>query len=226
VTFVLPRNLLKRFISIADLRVQVAAFMYGTLAEGSDMVREVKCLVMAPQYGTHQNVTLPEHLPAHPLLDNLIPLGWIHTQAQEGRHLSIHDATAHAKLIGDHRWSPDTTVVTCAMTPGSVSLTSWTLTPTGFEWARQSDPTAWNDENSQCRPLLLTDRLRGFFLVPSTSVWNYAFQGVNHSPSAKYSLKLDTPLEFYHELHRASHFLAFSRLEDQSRGIEQEDHLA
>ena len=64
--------------------------------------------------------------------------------------------------------------------------------------------------------MLLSDRFNGFFMVPDTNVWNYNFQGVNHSPAMQYRLKLDQPLEFYHELHRPSHYLSFAALESSS----------
>jgi len=52
----------------------------------------------------------------------------------------------------------------------------------------------------------------GFFMT--TDVWNYSFMGPSHSADMKYELKLDVPKEFYHEVHRPSHFLNFSAMED------------
>lgn len=39
-------------------------------------------------------------------------------------------------------------------------------------------------------------------------------QGVKFSSAMKYGLKLDNPKEFYAEVHRPTHFLEFSGLED------------
>lgn len=75
VVYVLPKNLLKRFIIIADLRTQVAAYLYGvTPAEHPD-VREIRCAVLVPQVGSHQSVTLPIATPEHPYLKDLEPIG-------------------------------------------------------------------------------------------------------------------------------------------------------
>lgn len=52
------------------------------------MVREVQCAVVPPQWGTHQQVHLPRHLPKHPALAHLQPLGWMHTQPNELPQLS------------------------------------------------------------------------------------------------------------------------------------------
>lgn len=38
--------------------------------------------------------------------------------------------------------------------------------------------------------------------------------GVKHSASMRYGLRLAPPKEFYHEVHRPTHFLEFSSLED------------
>ena len=39
----------------------------------------------------------------------------------------------------------------------------------------------------------------------------------------KYGLKLETPKEFYHEIHRPLHFLNFSSLEDATIEADRED---
>ena len=68
------------------------------------------------------------------------PLGWIHTQPNEVPQLSPQDITTHAKIMNDHAsWDGEKTVIiTCSFTPGSVSLTAYKLTPTGYDWGRSN----------------------------------------------------------------------------------------
>ena len=48
--------------------------------------------------------------------------------------------------------------------------------------------------------------------------------GVRHSPSMRFELQLSNPKEFYHEVHRPSHFLNFSSMEDiETVGADRED---
>ena len=49
---------------------------------------QVRCIVLVPQVGNHQQVTLPRRLPEHELLEDLEPLGWLHTQPNEMAQLS------------------------------------------------------------------------------------------------------------------------------------------
>lgn len=63
--------------------------------------------------------------------------------------------------------------------------------------------------------MLLSDRFLGFYMVPDPGSWNYNFMGVRHSASMKYGLRLAPPKEFYHEVHRPTHFLEFSTIEEQ-----------
>ena len=50
------------------------------------------------------------------------------------------------------------------------------------------------------------------------------FSGVRHDPNMKYDLQLANPKEFYHEVHRPSHFLNFSAMEDaENVGADRED---
>lgn len=46
-------------------------------------VKEIRCIVMPPQWGNHQQVHLPAALPDHDYLRDLEPLGWLHTQPHE-----------------------------------------------------------------------------------------------------------------------------------------------
>ena len=119
-TFVLPKNVLKKFITVADLRTQVAAYMYGVSPPDNPSVKEIRCLVMPPQIGNHQGVTLPHHLPDHEYLAELEPLGWIHTQPNELPQLSPQDVTQHAAILDANKsWDMDKAIlITCSFTPG------------------------------------------------------------------------------------------------------------
>ena len=58
-TYVLPKNLLKRFITVADLRTQIAGYLYGISPPDNPQVKEVRGMIMVPQWGTHQMVHVP-----------------------------------------------------------------------------------------------------------------------------------------------------------------------
>ncbi|KAG1800185.1 PRP8 pre-mRNA processing factor 8-like protein [Suillus plorans] len=81
-THVLPKNILRAFITAADLRTQVAAFLYS----------------VSPS--SNNSVELPNQLPRDDfLLKDLRPPGWVKTQALELSHLSPTDITIQAKLM-------------------------------------------------------------------------------------------------------------------------------
>lgn len=164
-TFVLPKNLLRHFVTAADLRTQVAAFLYGVSPPDNKQVKEVKvrtascsylrssfiifhpqAIAWAPQRGSNNGVELPSQLPRDDfLLKDLEPLGWIKTQPLELNHLSPTDVTTHAKLMADHpEWGPSSICLTAAFTPGSVSLSAHSLSVPGFEWGRKNTDTSPN----------------------------------------------------------------------------------
>jgi len=225
-TYVLPKNVLSKFICVSDLRTQIAGYLYGVSPPDNAHVKEIRCVVIVPQIGNHQNVTLPHALPEHEYLEDLEPLGWIHTQPNELPHLAPQDVTTHAGIMADNdTWDGErTTVITCSFTPGSCSLTAYKLTPSGFDWGRQASAKSDGGRlaaNSQGFgpglyekvQMLLSDRFLGFFMVPDNDVWNYNFMGVQMSKSMKYGLKLANPEPFYAELHRPTHFLNFSAMD-------------
>lgn len=137
-TYVLPKNLLKKFICVSDLRTQIAAYLYGVSPPDNQQVKEIRALIFVPQVGSHQGVTLPQALPDHPYLNDLEPIGWIHTQPNETPQLSPGDVTAHARILNENKtWdAASTVIVTCSFTPGSCSLTAYKLTPQGYQWGK------------------------------------------------------------------------------------------
>jgi pre-mRNA-processing factor 8 len=91
-TYVMPKNVLKSFIVNADLRTQVAAYLYGSSPADNKRVKEIKAVVWVPQRGSNNTVELPTRLPESDfLLKELEPLGWIKTQVSAARSsLFIH----------------------------------------------------------------------------------------------------------------------------------------
>jgi len=234
-TYVMPKNILKSFICISDLRTQIAAYLYGISPPDNPQVKEIRCMVLVPQTGSHNSITLPQHLPDHDHLRDLEPLGWIHTQPNEQPHLSPQDVTFHARMLADNKqWLADQTVIiTCSFTPGSCSLTSYRITPQGFQWGKSNkdtgpNPAGFLPTHAEKVQMLLSDIFLGFFMVPDNGVWNYNFMGVKHSTSMKYSLCVENPKEFYHECHRPSHFMNFASMEDADDviGADREDMFA
>ena len=66
--------------------------------------------------------------------------------------------------------------------------------------------------------MLLSERFYGRFMEPAKGSWNYNFMGVRHDKSMKYNLQLANPKEFYHEVHRTTHFTNFMGSEDGGYG--------
>jgi pre-mRNA-processing factor 8 len=231
-TYVMPKNILKKFITIADLRTQIAGFIYGVSPPDHPSVKEIRAIVMPPQIGTHQAVQLPNQLPENDYLKDLEPLGWIHTQPNETAQLPPQDVVIHSRILAENKqWDGEKTVViTCSFTPGSCSLTAFRVTPAGFEWGKNNKDQASNYQNYsptyyEKAPMLLSDFFYGFFMVPETGSWNYNFTGVKHSVNMKYAIKLENPKEFYHELHRPAHFLNFSSFDDKQENLVDKDDL-
>ncbi|KAI8884710.1 pre-mRNA-processing-splicing factor 8 [Backusella circina FSU 941] len=231
-TYVMPKNVLKRFITISDLRTQISGFLYGVSPPDAPNVKEIRCVVIPPQWGTHQTVHLPNTLPEHEYLADLEPLGWIHTQPQELMNVSPQDVTTHAKLLSNNKsWDGEKTItLTCSFTPGSCSLTAYKLSPAGFEWGKTNvdpgnQPQGYLPTHGEKVQILLSDRFLGYFMVPS-DIWNYNFMGAQFSATMNYRLVLDVPKEFYHESHRAAHFMNFSSETETSADADIEDAFA
>ena len=233
-TYVVPKNILKRFIIIADLRVQIAGFLYGASPPDNSQVKEIRAIAMIPQVGSTREVQLPQQLPQHEYLQGLEPLGVIHTYAgNEPPYMTAPDVTQHARLMNAHKsWDRKTVTMTVTFTPGSVALAAWGLTPSGYKWGAENKdlssdaPQGFSTSFGEKAQLLLSDRYRGYFLVPEGGVWNYGFMGGGFSAVEKKPvfLKVDVPEPYYTDLHRPLHFQNFAELEDI--GVDRSDNFA
>lgn len=67
--YIMPKNLLKKFVSIADLKIQIFGYLYGNTVEGA--VREIKSIVLVPQTGSRDLVKIPHQMPESEFLKGL-----------------------------------------------------------------------------------------------------------------------------------------------------------
>ncbi|MCL7046934.1 hypothetical protein MKW94_011043 [Papaver nudicaule] len=130
-TYIMPKNNLRNFICVTDLRTQIAGYLYGVSPPDNPQVKEIRCILMVPRFGTHQIVTLPSALPEHVFLNDLEPLGWMHTKPNELPQLSPQDLTVHARILESNKqWDGEKCIIwTCSFTPGSCSLTAYKFYP-------------------------------------------------------------------------------------------------
>ncbi|KAI6218988.1 Pre-mRNA-processing-splicing factor 8A like [Aphelenchoides fujianensis] len=170
-TYVLPKNVLKKFIVISDLRTQIAGYLYSVSPSNNRNVKEIRCIVLPPQWGTHQLVICPTSCPTTSSSKDLEPLGWIHTQPNELPQLSPQDVSQHARILSQNaEWDGDKTIImTCSFTPDSVSLTAYRLTPTGYKWGKNNTDKGNNSKgylpsHYEKVQMLLSDRFLGYFM--------------------------------------------------------------
>ncbi|KAE8214190.1 hypothetical protein CF327_g2385 [Tilletia walkeri] len=237
-TYVMPKNILRTFIINSDLRTQAAAYLYGVSPPDAPSVKEIKVVVWVPQRGSNNGVDLPNELPEHDyMLKDLEPLGWIKTQANDLPHLSAPDVAAHARMMGQHQeWGANSILVTCAWTPGSVSLSAYNLSSNGFEWGRKvspadlasGNPGGFNPNMAERVQMLLSDRILGTTLSPSEGAWNYGLSlSAQWTNTMRYSVVLDRPRSFWDEVHRPQNFLTFAQADEgDAEGADWQDNFA
>lgn len=212
-TYVLPKNLLQKLISSSDLRTQIAGYLYGVSPKDGPLVKEIRAIVVPPQHGTHLMVFLPNQLPNHKLIENLEPLGWIHTQPHKEVKLSAYDVITHSNIMVDHlRGDQDKTIlITLSFTPGSCSLAAYRVTSSGYDWAKRqqpdTEPQGYLPSHYQRVKMIISERFKGFFLVPPRGSWNYNFKGLRFQPENKYCLAPSVPKRFFEPIHRPQHLL-------------------
>lgn len=233
--YVLPKNLLSKFIASSDVRTQIGGYMFGASPSDNANVKEVRCIVIVPQVGDTHHVEFPVESIESRYLDGLEPLGWIHTlpSGLENEVNGSSELLTHGQLLKQFGWRASSSVLNVAYTPGSVTITSYVSTKRGLEWAEKNAESLhssvgvvdYSEQYKQKTPLVLTDQFKGFFLVPKMDLWNYSFMANAWMEEMPLAFKLDTPLPFYHELHRPIHFDTFNEVATTPLEAGQEDLL-
>lgn len=235
ITYIIPQNLLKKFIQISDVRTQVAAYLYGSSPEDNAQVKEIKYIAMVPQLGNLNSVQLPLNLPElEGRLSELELIGLIHSQVQDIKALTAPEVTTLARLKdkNSQKWPENFITIKAALTPGSITLSSYFLNKEGYEWGSQNSdlisqqPNGYSTSFSVKGQILLSDRLSGSTLVPEDDIWNYTFMGALWDSEIPVKLKVDIPLTFYNDLHRPVHFSNFNDIEGSNLEADQEDNLS
>lgn len=227
--YVLPRNLLEKFVEISDVKIQVGAYIYGKSAKGHPHVKEIKAIALLPQLGSRKSVKLAQ-LPNEEsiaAIDGLELLGWIHTQSDDQKFMTLPEVSGHSSMFG--QVNKDAIDVAINLLPGSVSLAAYNLTDEGYQWGVQNNDSAdlltegFEPSFSEHAQLILSERIMGSFLVPITNIWNYLFFGASFHSNLNCELKVGIPIEFYNEQHRSNHFIQFNEIDgDEELEAEQQ----
>eukprot|EP00388_Colpodella_angusta_P001693 GDKJ01005198.1.p1 GENE.GDKJ01005198.1~~GDKJ01005198.1.p1 ORF type:complete len:1781 (+),score=460.13 GDKJ01005198.1:1-5343(+) len=114
--------------------------------------------------------------------------------------------------------------------PGACSISGFRPSTSGLDWMKKDfdshQPATGTPglEGSSVEgvSVVITDKLRGFFLVPQDNdgCWNYHFMGVKHSQTSSVikqkgaaAFKVDVMKTFYDEVHRPLHFRMFEQVD-------------
>lgn len=226
--YVLPKNILEKFVKISDIKVQVAVFLYGRSPEGHSNIKEVNTVVLVPQLGNLKTVQLPqiETFSDSQHLQNLELLGLMHTRSDGGKFMTSQMVTTHSNIFGSK--SMDCIDLSVTLGSGSISLSAYNLDERGYTWGISNKdlagelPEGFDPSFSVQAQLLFSERVMGTFLVPDIDIWNYSLMGARFDPSRTVELKIGLPVEFYNPIHRPTHFLQFTdSIEDNELEAEQ-----
>ncbi|KAH0793339.1 pre-mRNA-processing-splicing factor 8A [Histomonas meleagridis] len=240
-TFILPLNLLKKFIEISDPYIQICGLLYGKPADDSDMIIEIHCFVIPPQTGSYDHIDFHHNLPkGNELLNmnDLKPVGWIHTMAIDDPLMSPNDAICATSIISDPENEdeiidkPLFSTIVISYPPGSCVIRGFQLNEPGYEWGinnkdTKDRPVGFEDTFFHRIPIVLTENYSGWFMVPSGVEWNLNFMSLKLANSPNYEIELGHPLPFFSQEHRPNHFLKFVEelTQDDNNGIDVENNF-
>jgi pre-mRNA-processing factor 8 len=143
------------------------------------------------------------------------------TSDKNSQFESIHDQYIQ------HLPIESTITMTLSYTPGSCTLNSFRITNTGRQWYHKSpnavvdvngailSTVGYNNTYFKSQEVKITENDNGYFLSTFDKVWNYHFMSLKFKKAIPFLLHVSPPIDFYHSLHRKSHFLNFVKLGQQ-----------
>lgn len=216
-TFILPLNIMKKFVEIADPYVQICAVMFGRVADDDDKIVEVHTFVLPPQTGNFDKIDFPKKLPESMILEGLRPVGWIHTSPIDDPLMTPADAISTASLRDNNDNISDIfnfPSIVISFPPGSCTVRAFRLNEEGINWGSQNKdtkdrPVGFEDTFFDRLPCILTENYNGFFMIPTGIEWNLNFQPLKLTEHPDYNIELGTPLPYFDQKHRPNTFLQF-----------------
>ena len=136
-TYVVPKNVLKKFITIADLRTQISGYLYGISPPDNPNVKEIRCVVIPPQWGNHDDAfTYPT--PRSRIFERF---GTIRVDTHATERNTTFTSSGLRQTRANLRKTPLGMVKKPSWlrvpSPLVRALTACKLTPKGYEWGRQ-----------------------------------------------------------------------------------------
>ncbi|KAK6589199.1 JAB PAD domain [Cryptosporidium xiaoi] len=237
-TYILPKNLLKIFIEISDLRTQIGALMFGKRLKDDSQIKlnanlenqkiilvEVRCIAIMPQFGNNVSINMPNILPIHSTISELEFIGLIRTSVQEDFLMSSTDLNYLTGILNNNPGvtNNDLVLINCTFTPGSTTLSGYKVNQEGIDWSEKNPSTGLNYDGKQMDlskfydevKIVLSETFQGYFLVPDDGVWSYNSMIIKYNNTNR-SFKVDTPRCFYDQVHRPQHFLQFAYLDNNN----------
>lgn len=229
--YVLPKNLLHKFVEISDVKTQIGGYLYGKSPKDHSNIKEIKTIVMVSQLGSHRDVKLGTRPDSHTEgIEDLELLGWIHTQTDSLKFMSAFEIAQHSTIFHD-MLENEPIDISILSQPGSISVAAYTMTQDGYIWSLDNKdvvepvPPGFEPNFSVHAQILLSDRIMGKFTVPKDQIWNYSMMGIKFNASLTSTMQLGVPIEFYNELHRPQHFLQYNAVAESQDAVEDRDNL-
>lgn len=233
-TYVIPSNILRKFVEISDPHIQICALLFGKLASDSDSVIEVHSLVLPPQAGSYDQIDrVLKKIPSHSVLEDLRCIGWIHTTALDDPLMTPPDAIlsglfcdVNSDVVDQFQFAD----IVISYTPGSCTIRGFQLNPDGMKWAADNSetrdrPVGFEDGFFTQIPVVIAESYSGWFMVPVGVEWNMNFQGLKLDDMDTYTVELGNPLPFYDPRHRPNHFLQFATDLEAGTSIDYDDNF-
>ncbi|KAH9601384.1 PRO8NT domain [Trypanosoma melophagium] len=228
---IIPTELLKLLIPCCDVQAQCCAYLFGQALPDSPNVKEVLCIMFPPQKGSAVECTTPVHIPhQHPALveNHLSLLGVLRCSGGEPI-IHTRDLALHGRLLAANEGLQTEGLVTAVLgiSQDGLNMRCYATTREGISWALENYTKALEKESTEveathvtpCRATL-SPELQGFFLVPNSGGWNYAFKGAVWRESTEFDVCVDLPYLFFASQHRPDHFLNFVRLSEDDPAID------
>lgn len=216
--YVLPKNILEKLVSVSDVKLQIAAYLYGNSPKEYPNIKEIKTVALVPQIGSSKDVKFaspPDRAHQNELKDKEL-LGWICIHHEDFKFMTPKQLKNHIDHFSDKNM--DSVSISICSKPGSINVSGYTLNKKGYAWGLQNKdnisdiPEGFEPQFSEHAQLMLSDKIMGNFLVPSDQIWNYYFSPTSFNVSSDLQMEIKVPIEFYNERHRPNHFLQFSEL--------------
>lgn len=184
--YIVPRNILKQFISISSQNYNHMALVFAEKRSRSSFFREIRILLIPPQIASEKNIDFIKKIPDNKILNNFLFIGTIKTIRNLDNFPEENDLNYSREIWEENRILKIKEISLLGL---RFLKKNWEFSGVRLEFFSNS----FKFEKISKISLIISNRFAGFFVMPKNRKWNFFFKPTFFFKKKMYKVEISSP---------------------------------